>query len=130
MQNAVTTGWGHRLISDPDRDLAAKLSRLRNVRRSVDHKRVRSGAVVRGTDIPVHLIAGLARAYTVDEIVRDFPSLSPKQIAAAIEYAKAYPKRGRPFATQSLKRALGELTDLGAFEEMEGPGDASPQTTP
>ena len=78
----------------------------------------------------MHLIAGLARAYTVDEIVRDFPSLSRKQIEAAIEYAEGLPKRGRPFATQSLKRALGELTDLGAFEEMEGPGDASPRTTP
>ena len=78
----------------------------------------------------MHLIAGLARAYTVDEIVQDFPSLSPKQIEAAIEYAKAYPKSGRPFATQSLKRALGELADLGAFEEMEGPGDSVTANNP
>jgi uncharacterized protein (DUF433 family) len=113
-----------------DRDLAARLSRLDRVRRSVDQKGGRLEAVVRGTDIPVHLIAGLAHSQTVDEIFQDFPSLSRRQIEAAIEYAKAYPKRGRPFAVRSLKRTLADLAEFGVFEETGSSGDASPRKIP
>jgi Protein of unknown function (DUF433) len=66
----------------------------------------------------------------VDEILQDFPSLSRGQIEAAIEYAKAYPKRGRPFAARGLKRTLADLAELGVFEEMESFGDASPRKIP
>ena len=111
-----------------DRDLDEKLTRLQNLRAGVDRRRLE--AVIRGTDIPVHLIAGLARAQAADEIARDFPSLTRAQIEGAIEYAKAYPKRGRPFASQSLKRSLAELARLGAFDEMDRSRDASPRKIP
>jgi mRNA-degrading endonuclease RelE of RelBE toxin-antitoxin system len=111
-----------------DRDLAEKVSRLHRVREGVDRRPLE--AVIRGTDVPVHLIAGLARAQTADEIAQDFPSLSRRQIETAVEYAKAYPKRGRPFATQSLKRALGKLAKLGVFDERENSRDRSPRKIP
>jgi len=111
-----------------DQDLTKKVNRLRRVREGVDRRPVE--AVIRGTDIPVHLIAGLARIQTKEEIAHDFPSLSRTQVEAAIEYAKAYPKRGRPFAARSLKRALGELAEIGVFAESKSSSDALPRLIP
>ncbi|WP_245502735.1 DUF433 domain-containing protein, partial [Mesorhizobium sp. M1A.F.Ca.IN.020.06.1.1] len=77
----------------------------------------RPDPLIKGTSIPVHMVAALARAQSVDEIIEDFPSLGREQVEAAIDYAKAYPKRGRPYPARSLKRALADLADLGAFDE-------------
>ena len=49
------------------------------------------------------------------------------QVAAAIEYAKAYPKRGRPYPARSLKRALGELADLGVFDDGGDRSEIAPR---
>ncbi|WP_260686045.1 DUF433 domain-containing protein [Rhizobium laguerreae] len=77
------------------------------------------------------MVAALARGQTVAEIVEDFPSLSREQVEAAIEYAKAYPKRGRPYPSRSLKRSLAELAELGAFDEVDGAADvAGPRIIP
>ncbi|MGY3478350.1 DUF433 domain-containing protein [Bradyrhizobium ottawaense] len=35
---------------------------------------------------------------SAEEIIDDFPSLTRDQVEAAIEYAKAYPKRGCPIS--------------------------------
>ncbi|MGO7888896.1 DUF433 domain-containing protein, partial [Rhizobium ruizarguesonis] len=53
----------------------------------------RGEPLIKGTRVPLHMVAELARGQTVAEIVEDFPSLSREQVEAAIEYAKAYPKR-------------------------------------
>ena len=43
---------------------------------------------IRGTRIPVSLIVSLvADGVTVEEIIRDYPSLTPEDIRAAIKYA-------------------------------------------
>jgi len=43
---------------------------------------------IKGTRIPVYLIVSLiAEGATVDEIIKDYPSLTPEDIRAAIKYA-------------------------------------------
>ena len=68
--------------------------------------------IIRGTDIPVYVIAALARGQTVAEIIEDYPGLAPEQIDAAVEYAKVYPKTGRPLPTRSFKRMMGDMAEV------------------
>jgi len=43
---------------------------------------------IKGTRIPVYLIVSLvAEGVSVNEIVKDYPSLSPEDIRAAVKYA-------------------------------------------
>ena len=43
---------------------------------------------IKGTRIPVYLIVSLiAEGETVENIIKDYPSLTPKDIKAAIHYA-------------------------------------------
>lgn len=78
---------------------------------------------LKGTNIPVHLIAALGEGQTVDEIVEDYPSLSPEQVRHAIDYAEAYPKKGRPYPTRSFKRMLGDLAASGGFDSVSDPDE-------
>lgn len=65
--------------------------------------------VLLGTDIPVHLVATLAEAGGVGEAACAYPSLSHEAIGAAVQYARAHPRAGRPYPAKSLKRMLSEL---------------------
>ncbi len=52
--------------------------------------------VIKGTRIPVHMIAELlGNGADESEIEQDY-RLSAEQVALAVVYARAYPKRGRP----------------------------------
>ena len=62
------------------------------------------------------MIAALARGQTVTEIIEDYPSLTPEQIDAAVEYAKVYPKTGRPLPTRSFKRMLSDMAESGVWD--------------
>jgi uncharacterized protein (DUF433 family) len=117
-------------LSRIDSDLKARLGRLDNIRQRVDRVGGEQDAVIRGTDIPAHLIAALAREQTVEEILEDFPSLERVQIEGAIEFGKAYPKRGRPYAVRSLKRTLGDMAEFGAFDEGEASRETAPRKIP
>lgn len=113
-----------------DADLKMRLRRLDTLRRWVEEVGHRGEPVIKGSKVPVHMVAALARSQSIAEIVEDFPSLSTEQVEAAIEYAKAYPKRGRPYPGRSLKRALGKLADLGACEVETKPADIVPRRLP
>lgn len=117
-------------IARIDSDLRSRLQRLEQVRKKVAIDGGRDEPVIRGTSIPVYMVAALAREETPEEILEDYPSLSKAQVEAAIEYAKAYPKRGRPYPGRSLKRALAELADMGAFEEGEERATGAPRKIP
>ncbi|HTR77596.1 MAG TPA: DUF433 domain-containing protein [Gemmatimonadaceae bacterium] len=53
--------------------------------------------VVRGTRIPVHLIAELfAQGADLREILEDYPSLNASKVRSALAYAQTHPRRGRP----------------------------------
>jgi uncharacterized protein (DUF433 family) len=59
---------------------------------------VRAGEpVVRGTRIPVSVLADLARqGASREELLEDYPSLTEESLEAALVYARLYPRRGRP----------------------------------
>ncbi|MDP9038276.1 MAG: DUF433 domain-containing protein [Acidobacteriota bacterium] len=53
--------------------------------------------VIRGTRIPVHIVAALFDAGTpMERILKSYPSLTGLQVELASIYAKAVPQRGRP----------------------------------
>lgn len=112
-----------------DADLDERLRRLEEVRRWVETDD-EVEPLIKGTKIPVHMVAALSRGQSVAEIVEDFPSLTRAQIEAAIDYAKAYPKRGRPYPSRSLKRALAALADLGAPDHEAEPEAVAPRRIP
>ncbi len=55
----------------------------------------------------------------MEATLEDHPGVRRLQVEAAAEYARAYPKTGRPYPARSFKRMLGELADLGAFDPVE-----------
>jgi uncharacterized protein (DUF433 family) len=101
-------------LSPLDRLLEARLSRLAALRGGVTPSE--SGEpVIRGTSVPVYAVANLSRGQTIEQIMEDYPSLTRTQIEDAIEYARAYPKKGRPYPARSFKRAIADL-DLSKLE--------------
>ncbi|WP_373414950.1 hypothetical protein [Ensifer aridi] len=98
------------------------MTRLEAIKGRIDSKGDRSEAVIRGTSITAYLVAALARDQGA--------SLTRDQVEAAIEFAKAYPKRGRPYPTKSLKATLAALADAGAFDDDENLGDVEPKAIP
>jgi uncharacterized protein (DUF433 family) len=117
-------------LSPIDEDLELRMSRLEGIRKWIEQPEGRTDAVLVGTDIPAHQIAALARGQSIAEILEDYPSLTKAQVEASIEYAKAYPKRGRPYPARSLKRMLADLAELGGFDDSDEPIDAMPREIP
>ena len=53
--------------------------------------------VIRGTRVPVHMVAAQFDAGTaMERILKSYPSLTEAQVELASVYAKAVPQRGRP----------------------------------
>jgi uncharacterized protein (DUF433 family) len=59
---------------------------------------VRAGEpVIRGTRIPVYMLAELSvQGAPAQELLEDYPSLTPESLEAALAFARLYPRRGRP----------------------------------
>lgn len=118
-------------LNDVDRQIQDRLRRLEAIRAAVDPGATEGDPVIRGTSVPVYVIAGLARGQTVEEILEDYPSLTRKQVEAAIEYARAYPKTGRPYPARSFKRMIGDLAEAGVWDVESDPDEAmTPQLMP
>jgi uncharacterized protein (DUF433 family) len=64
--------------------------------------------VIKGTDINVYRIAALHAGMTVEEILRDYPTLSEQQVHAAKAYANSHPNAGRPYPKITAKKAMLE----------------------
>ena len=112
-------------LADVDERIAARLDRLDVAKAHVEEDGTEP--VLHGTDgVPVYLVAALAVGQGVDATLEDHPGLTRAQVEAAAEYARAYPKSGRPYPARSFKRMLGKLADLGAFDpaDAEDDGDA------
>ena len=64
----------------------------------VEDPEILSGtAVIRGTRVPVQIVAALFDAGTpMERILKSYPSLTELQVELASIYAKAVPQRGRP----------------------------------
>jgi hypothetical protein len=116
-------------------DVSLKAATARLIKRYRALKDLRTGIVeqgddeplLKGTDISVYRIAALAEGQGVEETLEDYPSLNPKQVERAVEYARAYPKKGRPYPEQSFKRAAANLVASGALSvEPRDAVDISP----
>ena len=116
-------------LAELDQRIAERLERLRVVQALVDAARGRE-PVLRGTTIPVHAVASLARGQSVREIVADFPGLATDQVEAAIEYAKIYPRAGRPLPARSFKRMLADLAASGVWDVACDAEQVTPRLMP
>lgn len=101
---------------------AAELMRLRDAVKDGTNGEPR----LRGADVPVYRVAALVLATQDGEVDtaearKGFPSLSEEQIVTAYRYSLAYPKKGRPYPSRSLKSMLDEIE----FPEIsdDGQGD-------
>jgi uncharacterized protein (DUF433 family) len=117
-------------LANIDSDLRVRLRRLDAIRTRVELAGSSAEPTIKGTRIPVYMVAALARSQTAAEILKDFPSLNKEQVEAAVEYAKAYPKRGRPYPARSLKRTLADLAEAGVFDEDDDQGEVAPRKIP
>ena len=102
-------------LTDIDQRIAERLRRLRQVKALVDEA-INGNPVLRGTNVPAHAVAVLARGQAVSEIMEDYPGLTPAQVDAAAEYARVYPRPGRPLPARSFKRMLSDLAAAGAWD--------------
>jgi len=102
-------------LPDIDQRIAQRLQRLQQVKALVDESR-RGHPVLRGTNVSVYAAAALASSQSTPEIMEDFPGLVSTQIDAAVEYAKVYPKAGRPLPARSFKRMLSDLASAGTWD--------------
>lgn len=116
-------------LTDIDRRIAERLDRLAQMKALVDESHAPE-PVLLGTTVPVHAVAALARGQSVPEIIEDYPGLSPTQVEAAVEYAKVYPRTGRPLPQRSLKRMLSDLAVSGVWDLQNDPEPVSPQAIP
>lgn len=111
-------------LTDIDQRIADRLHRLEQVKALVDEA-VDGNPMLRGMNVPVHTVAALARGQTVSEIMEDYSDLTPAQVDAAVEYAKVYPKPGRPLPARSFKRMLSDLATAGAWDLGDDPEPVS-----
>lgn len=91
-----------------DRWIETRLAELDRVKGYVEEGRD-GEPVLKGTGVPVHVVAALAEAGGMDEAAWAYPSLPREAVVAAFQYARVYPKKGRPYPAKSLKRMLSEL---------------------
>jgi uncharacterized protein (DUF433 family) len=83
-------------------DVEAVLERLSQVERArafvVSDPEVRAGEpVVRDTRVPVFMLAELVeQGATREELLEDYPALTPESLEAALLHVRLYPRRGRP----------------------------------
>ena len=101
-------------LTDIDQRIAGRLRQLEAVKALVDE--ANGDPIIRGTNVPVYVVATLAQGESVAEIVDDYPGLTPAQIEAATEYARIYPKPGRPLPARSFKKALVAMAEAGVWD--------------
>jgi uncharacterized protein (DUF433 family) len=95
----VTIGAVEVRIGPEVEAIEQKLERIEHARSFVTtDPEVRAGEpVVRGTRIPVHMLGDLAeQGASREELLEDYPALTPEALDAALLYGRMYPRRGRP----------------------------------
>jgi len=99
---SVSLGALELAVAPESETVRDRLARIEEVRSSVTvDPSVRAGEpVVRGTRIPVSVLADLdSQGASPEELLEDYPSLTPESLQAALDYARLYPRRGRPRRT-------------------------------
>lgn len=89
-------------VSEVVGDLSQRLAELRRINELVisDLEICGGEPVIRGTRVPVYLLADLkAQNVSDEEILEDYPSIDLDALRAAVVYAQIRPRRGRPRAS-------------------------------
>lgn len=90
-------------LDRPVGEVLAGIEELERTAQAVDP----ADATIRGVGIEAHRIAALIEGgMQRDEVLRDYPNLTGAQIDAAVAYARANPKQGRPYPGRTSKSAL------------------------
>ena len=99
-------------LGEPVSAAMAGLNKLGDaLRRIVEDPEIREGLpVVRGTRISVYEIADAFTADGMKITLQDFPALSREDVEAAILYAKAHPRTGRPRSDSQARRLVSRAT--------------------
>jgi uncharacterized protein (DUF433 family) len=113
--NQVSVGIMEFRLAEIDERIARRLRRLQEVKALVQ-ERPGADPLVRGTNVSAYVVAALAHGETVAEIINDYPNLTSAQVEAATEYAKVYPKPGRPLPTRSFKKTLADMAESGVWD--------------
>lgn len=73
----------------------------------------------KGTRTPVHDVAEMmANGDESPTILAAYPSLTQKQIEAAMVYSEAYPRRGRPRREPAWEKKMARSSSEMAFDEL------------
>lgn len=99
-------------------ELDRKLKDYESLKGEVETRESDGEALLRGTGVEVYRVAALLDGgASPADVLRDFPSLTGRQVEVARQYAEAMPKQGRPYPKTSFKRAVAEL-GLDALDEF------------
>jgi uncharacterized protein (DUF433 family) len=105
-------------LRDTLTDVRGKLAELGRIKAEVEENPgIRGGEpVFRGTRIPVHMIADfLAAGIPHDELLEDYAALTEESLEIAAQYARLYPRRGRP---RQAPWRTGEPTHVFRAEDL------------
>ncbi len=108
-----------------DRKLHQRVNRLTELRRSVEQRG--DTVYLKATNVPVYPIAALQKSMSLDEILAGYPSLTRTQVEAALDFARAYPKPGRPYPSTTLKRRMATMAAAGMFDVDTSGVEISPE---
>lgn len=104
-------------------EVEAGMDRLERARGAVssDPGILAGEPILSGTRILVHDIADMVSAgEPVDAIEKAYPQLSQDQILLAVEYATAYPRRGRPRAKPAWRTKDRKSTRTLKLDDLPG----------
>ena len=116
-------------LDDFDARIAERRDRLDQLRALVQPQQD-GDPIIRGTRNSVYVIAAFTRGQTVAEIIEDCPGMTAELIAAAADYARVYPRSGRPLPTRSFTRTLIDLGNSGVWDVESGEDLVAPHLVP
>ena len=102
-------------------EVRSGLSSLARARRSITTDEAVLGGVacIKGTRIPAHDIADmLANGDDMRAIREAYPALVEEQVEAAVLYARAYPRRGRPRRGSFWRNRKPVVSSEVAFDDL------------
>jgi ribosomal 50S subunit-associated protein YjgA (DUF615 family) len=111
-------------VSAEAAEVLAGISAVREVADLVDER-----GNIAGTRVEAHRIAALiSGGMSVEEVLADYPNLDRRRVEAAVRYAQANPKQGRPYPSRTVKSVLragggGLAAAFALAREEEGLGE-------
>jgi hypothetical protein len=90
------------LLHSTATETLAEIASAQDATRLVDEQ-----GMLKDCGVEAHRIAALvAGGMSTDEVLEDYPNLTRDRVEAAVKYAEAKPKQGRPFPSRTVKSVL------------------------